>query len=130
MNVRPFLFGVGISAVLALACTQNPSIDGTTVAKIGSPGNPPSCADVCTRLVKLCGMAPQDCTLADAGGYCDQSFDYEHRLCVGQAPNCSEATACSNAVPDAAPVDAGSDDAATEAAPSDASDASSDASKE
>lgn len=96
----------------AVACVSNPSIDGSTVPKIGSDTNPPSCADLCARLTRLCGYAPVECTTADAGGYCDVQFDSLHRVCVGQAGSCKDALDCVNEeAPDGAADDAAVDDA-------------------
>ena len=108
----------------AVACTPNPSIDGSSVPTIGTPTSPASCTDLCTRLRKLCGYAPTACITDDGGGYCEEQFDTTHRVCVGQAANCKDALDCVNDQPDAdvdADVDAatgegGEDDAATEAA--------------
>ncbi|CAN5688574.1 hypothetical protein BH09MYX1_BH09MYX1_32350 [soil metagenome] len=102
-----------ISAITVLAvwaCTQNPSIDGSTVAKIGSSANPPTCTELCPRIAKICGLLPQQCTLGDGGGYCDQYFDDQHRVCAGQAGTCLELESCSNVVVDTdAATDAGED---------------------
>ena len=103
----------------AAACMSNPSIDGSTVPKIGSVSSPPSCTDLCARLRKLCGYAPIDCTNDDAGGYCDTQFDSSHRVCAGQAGSCKDALDCvneetdgdSDAAADVAVPDAGGDDA-------------------
>ena len=80
----------------AAACMSNPSIDGSTVPTIGSASSPASCADLCTRLRKLCGYAPLDCVTADGGGFCEEQFDVPHRVCVGQAPSCKDALDCAN----------------------------------
>ncbi len=127
MNLRLALFAAG--AVVAAACTQNPSIDGTTVPKIGSSSSPPDCKDLCPRIAKLCGFAPQDCTVADGGGYCDQYYDDARRSCAGQAATCKELLDCTNEVPDAETPD-GANDASDDASDDVASEASTDAGKD
>lgn len=109
MNLRLALLAA--AAVVAAACTSNPSIDGATVPKIGSASAPPDCKDLCPRIVKLCGFAPVDCTLPDGGGYCEQYYDDTHRTCAGQASTCQEVHACSNEVPDSSVPDATDEDA-------------------
>lgn len=121
---------VGVGLALGVACTANPTIDGSTVAKIGSPGAPPACKDLCARIEKLCGAAPQECVNADASGYCEQFWDDDNRLCRGQAATCQAATQCANAAAGDsgadAPDDAAKDDAG-EAGPEAGTDASTDA---
>ncbi len=120
---------VVVVAALALlaGCGDAGGIDGSQVPKVGSTDAPPTCAQVCDRLEQLCGVRPLDCTLEDAGGYCDTVFDDTHRVCVGQAETCQIADECENA---AEPDDAGADDAALvdDAAPAD--DAAADAAAE
>lgn len=127
MNLRLALFATAV--VVAAACTQNPSIDGTTVPKIGSSSAPPDCKDLCPRIAKLCGFAPQDCTVSDGGGYCDQYYDDTRRACAGQAATCQEFQDCTNAEPDAAAPDGGDQDASDDASDDVTSEASTDAGK-
>ncbi len=112
---------------LGVACTANPTIDGSTVAKIGSPGSPPACKDLCARMDKLCGAAPQECVNADASGYCEQFWDDDNRLCRGQAGTCLAATQCANASAGDAGVDAKEDAASDDAGGDAATDGESDA---
>jgi hypothetical protein len=76
---------ISVSAVaLTVACHSSPDVDGASVATVGSPTDIPSCAQVCNRLEALCGYAPQDCTDADGGGYCDSNItDPAELLCIG-----------------------------------------------
>ena len=127
MNSSLALFATGV--VVVAACTQNPSIDGTTVPKIGSSAAPPDCKDLCPRIAKLCGFAPQDCTVPDGGGYCDQYYDDTHRTCAGQAATCKELSECSNEVPDADSPDASDEDASDDASDDVTAEASTDAGK-
>lgn len=112
---------------LGVACTANPTIDGSTVAKIGAPGAPPSCKDLCARIEKLCGVAPQECINADASGYCEQLWDDDNRLCRGQAGTCLAATECTNASAGDAGSDAPEEAATTDGGGDDATDGSNDA---
>lgn len=114
MRASPRWLGVAVVVCIAVAaCTDNPNIDGSKVAKSAS-----TCAGVCNRLVSLCGYAPEgdDCTDADGGGYCDTQMD-GYLDCFATAPSCQEAWNCFNTVTlpddDAATGDA-SDDASAE----------------
>jgi hypothetical protein len=91
------------------ACRANPSIDGSKVAKIGSAAAPPSCPDVCDRLVRLCGYAPVGCVESCA------DFDDGHKVCLGQAASCQDALqSCEDADEDEdAGEDAANDDDAS-----------------
>lgn len=121
-----------VALALVGGCDGTVGIDGTKVPKVGSAAAPPSCAQVCARLAQLCGLEPHDCTLQDAGGYCDTLYDDAHRVCVGQAATCQIADECQNAEPsgdaggdeaspdDAAAGEAGGDDAAAVDAATDA----------
>jgi len=127
MNAEPWRLAVGL-LLFAAACMSNPSIDGSTVPKIGSDQSPASCADLCVRMRRLCGYAPLDCVTEDGGGYCEQQFDAPHRVCVGQSSSCKDALDCANdeteggsdAAADALVPDAGGDDAADTDAAADA----------
>lgn len=79
-------------AVAIAACTDNPTIDGTKVAQSAA-----TCEGVCNRLVGLCGYAPEDCTDADGGGYCDTQMP-GYLDCFAKAPSCQEAWNCFNTV--------------------------------
>ena len=93
-------FGAVLGAAVALAslprCLPNPDIDGADVAPITNPH--PTCAEVCQRLVALCGYAPEgdpdggigNCTNDDASGYCDLQLTSE-LSCLATAPNCEVA---------------------------------------
>ena len=99
---------VGVLAAAAVfaivACTDNPSVDGSKVAASAS-----TCQGVCTRLIALCGYAPEgtvdeagtqtigDCTDADGGGYCDTQMD-GYLDCFASAPSCQDAWNCFNTV--------------------------------
>src|ERR1700690_2463309 len=87
--------------VMTFACHDNPNIDGSQVAPIGSDASPPDCPQVCTRLAALCGYAPGgDCTDEAGAGYCDMQLNApDLLLCMGQAPSCQSAWDCVNNVP-------------------------------
>lgn len=101
--------GLGLAlALTAFACSKNPSLDGSTVPTIGSPDAPPSCADACNRLERLCGYAPVGCT--DTCSSDAEPYDSPHLLCIGQAKSCREAlNDCANADGGATDEDAGED---------------------
>ena len=98
---------MGAVAVLAIvACRDNPNIDGSKVPTVGDPdaGDIPTCAQICPRLAALCGYAPDDCTDADAGGYCDTQLADDATLsCMGVAASCQDARDCGGSEP--APTD-------------------------
>ena len=81
--------------LVAAACTDNPSIDGSKVSPSSS-----DCPAVCGRLVSLCGYAPQgdDCTDADGGGYCDTQIAPDYLDCFASAPSCEDAWNCFDTV--------------------------------
>jgi hypothetical protein len=99
---------------LLIGCSRFETIDGSSVPKIGADGAPPTCEQACARLAALCGYAPNECTNADAAGYCEANFDGDHLACVGSAASCAEASSCANAPPPDA-RDAGSADDAADA---------------
>ena len=88
-----------LATLLLVACTDNPTIDGSKVASSAS-----TCAGVCKRLVDLCGYAPEGdgCTEPDGGGYCDTQMQ-GYLECFATAPSCQDAWNCFNTVtlPDA-----------------------------
>lgn len=110
---------ISVSAVTAvIACHSKPDVNGSSVATVGSPTDIPTCAQVCNRLEALCGYAPQDCTDADGGGYCDLNItDPNELLCIGYGSldgggynltqSCESAWLC---VQNEVPPDASTDD--------------------
>ncbi len=126
VNVGSIVFACALS-VASVACTNNPSIDGTKVPPLGASA---TCTDVCNRIVSLCGFAPlgvAGCSTADASGYCDTQFTSDQLTCIGQATSCQTVWdqgdgGCAYVPP---AQDAGADDSAT-----DATDDSSDAASE
>jgi hypothetical protein len=99
-----------VTAVVA-GCTNDPDINGSNVPPLGPS---PTCADVCNRLIALCGFAPEgaDCTTPDASGYCDM-LTQDQLTCIGQTTSCEEAWdtqegGCAFTPP---PSDASTDDA-------------------
>ncbi|AKU97133.1 hypothetical protein AKJ09_03797 [Labilithrix luteola] len=86
---------VALASMGVWACSENPSIDGHNVPKIGGLA-PPSCEDVCNRLAQLCGYAPVDCVARCSSA--EEGDDHAHRICIGQASSCREALeTCGNA---------------------------------
>lgn len=84
--------------LLAAACLDNPSINGSNVAPINDPN--PSCADypdgapgICTRIQDLCGYAPLGndggCTNPQATGYCDMYLTGALQ-CIAVASSCQQ----------------------------------------
>jgi hypothetical protein len=82
---------VTLCAVVLVGCLDNPTIQGSTVPLLDS--STPSCSDVCTHLQQLCGYAPlgDQCSNADASGYCDTEFTSDQMACIGQATSCAQA---------------------------------------
>lgn len=112
MMWRASLLGVAsVALVNVIACHDNPTIDGKSVAATAS-----TCTDVCNRLVALCGFAPDDCTDADGGGVCDTTLT-PYLDCFASAASCQAAWDCPNATTpddDASTDDASTDDASTD----------------
>ena len=134
--------GIALAVVASLgaatfACSKLTTIDGSTVAKIGSDAAPPTCDQACGRVAALCGYEPIDCR-----ANCKADVTAEWRVCLGQAPACRNALEdCVPPTPedagegedapldeDAAPDEDAADDAGTEDAAGDAEPESGDAS--
>lgn len=110
-----------LASIVGWACSENPSIDGQNVPKIGGLA-PPSCEDACSRLQGLCGYPPVDCVALCSSA--EEGYDDAHRICIGQASSCREALeSCENEepdggeaeLPDGAVGDAADSDATTDA---------------
>jgi len=106
--------------LIAIACTNNPSIDDSQVKASAA-----TCDAVCNRLVALCGYAPEgpqdgaasygSCSLADGGGYCDTQM-VGYLDCFSTAPSCQDAWNCFNS-PDEGGVAQDASDDASDATP-------------
>lgn len=112
------------SLAVVLGCLPNPSINDSQVAPDQNPT--PACADICDRIEKLCGYAPEGndggCTNDTTTGYCDLNFTQAQLQCMAEAGTCQEVwdpqTGCESppyfTTPDAGMDDGSTDDGATE----------------
>jgi len=105
-------WALGFAFVLLLgACRDSPNIDGTKVPKLAAGAG---CAQICGRIVQLCGYAPPNCDDAGAG-YCDTNFSQDQLDCMGSATSCEQVwdngttTGCLYVPPSDAAADSSSD---------------------